>query len=126
VKLCTPPLQCLIGPVVDLPDSFRMEETLAARNGRYSDAGSDGTICRKLARFRAEALVMIETRPGDGTVAKFAVNVEPRTGESHGFWGGRLESPSIKIRLHYGRQPASPGLCLDTNGERAARQPCLP
>jgi hypothetical protein len=22
----------------------------------------------------------------------------------------------MKVRLHYGRQPASPGLCLDTNG----------
>jgi hypothetical protein len=57
------PLQGLIGPVADLPDSLRMEETLTARNGRHSDAEVEGTICRILAPFSAEALVMIETRP---------------------------------------------------------------
>jgi hypothetical protein len=33
-KFSTLPLQSLMGPVLDVPDSFRMEETLAAQKGR--------------------------------------------------------------------------------------------
>jgi hypothetical protein len=65
VKLSTLPLQSLIGPVPDSPDSVRIGKLYQRGTGRHRDAAVDGTICRILARFRAEALVMIETRPGD-------------------------------------------------------------
>ena len=52
-----------MNPVPDVPDSFRMEETLTARNRPSGDAEVDGTICRILARDRPQAWVMIETRP---------------------------------------------------------------
>jgi hypothetical protein len=51
----------LIGPVADLPDSFRMDETLAARNSRHSDAKVDGTICRIMARFFRKGWSLIQT-----------------------------------------------------------------
>jgi hypothetical protein len=76
VKLSTLPLPYLIGPVADLPGSFRMEETLAAWNGRHGDAEVDGKVCRMRTRFRPEALVMIETRPGDRHLAKLALGTE--------------------------------------------------
>jgi hypothetical protein len=64
VELSALPLQSLIGPVPDSPDSVRIGKLYQRRTGRHRDAEVDGTICRILARFRAEVLVMIETQPG--------------------------------------------------------------
>jgi hypothetical protein len=105
---------------------FSHGENFISGTGRHRDAEVDGAMCRKLAPFSVEALVMIETGRVIGTFANFALDAEIQTGH-HMVFGSR--GRQVEAARYEGQAVTVDAnqrvlLGLDTNGD-GRPSPCI-